>query len=91
MAMKKPLLASDIGGHREMVIPGVNGAFFHSEDADNLAAIMGQWLDDPDQMDQLAESAGKWVNENRSWKALGKQYLQIYDSLVQGDNDRQSN
>jgi PEP-CTERM/exosortase A-associated glycosyltransferase len=82
MAMEKPLLASDIGGHREMVIPLVNGMLFNSEDARDLAQKMRDLINDPNTRDQLAASARKWVEENRSWSALGKRYLEIYQKLV---------
>ncbi len=83
MAMAKPLLASDIGGHREMVIPGVNGTLFKSEDPEDLAEKIRQMKDDPDQRDRLAWSARKWVEENRSWSALALNYAKIYDKLLQ--------
>ena len=37
MAQGKLVIASDVGGHREMVIPGRNGVLFKAGDASSLA------------------------------------------------------
>lgn len=82
MAMAKPLLASDIGGHREMVIPGVNGTLFRTEDPQGLADKIKDLKVNPENREQLALSARKWVIEHRSWSALALNYADIYQRLL---------
>lgn len=84
MAMKKPLVASDIGGHRDSVVDGVNGIFFQSEDIEDLEAKLTHLIEHPEIRDALAERARTWVEENRDWSVLVERYIRAYDELLSG-------
>jgi len=82
MAMQKPVLASDIGGHREIVIEGLNGILFQSEDLADLVAKWGSLLEDDGLRRDLGIRARRWVEENRDWGQLVDRYLDSYTRLV---------
>ncbi len=83
MAMAKPLLASDIEGHREMVLEGENGLLFDSEKPESLQARMVELLQNETLRIQLGLQARRWVELNRDWNILAERYTTIYQRLVQ--------
>lgn len=82
MAMAKALIASDIGGHREMIEDDVNGLFFRSEDVDDLASKCRILLTDPQRRSDMGSRARKWVAENRDWNVLVHRYTDLYTRLT---------
>ncbi len=82
MAMGKPLILSDIGGHREMVISGENGIFFKADDIEDLVLKCSELLENPDLMNDLGQNGRSWVERNRSWSALVEKYVEIYAELT---------
>jgi PEP-CTERM/exosortase A-associated glycosyltransferase len=81
MAMQKPVLASDIGGHREIVTDELNGILFRSEDVDDLVAKWGRLLEDEGLRRDLGVRARRWVEENRDWGVLVDRYVEVYNRL----------
>ncbi len=82
MAMAKPLVASDIGGHREIVTNGVNGVLFPPEQTDALAEKCRLMIENPDYRNELGERSRTWVTENRDWRVLIDRYISAYESLA---------
>jgi glycogen(starch) synthase len=84
MAQGKLVIASDVGGHREMVIPGHNGLVFKAGDADSLAQAAIGLLNRPDQWPALRENGRTYVNACRSWEHNVKIYDQLYQRCIFG-------
>ncbi len=82
MAMAKPLIASDVGGHLEMVQDGVNGLVFKSENVSDLASKCAMLAGDRDLRTDLGTRARKWVEANRDWRVLVERYIAIYEKLT---------
>ncbi len=82
MAMRKPLILSNIGGHREIVEDEKNGIFFKAEDVDDLVHKIRLLITNQDYRNSLAEKGREWVVNNRNWSALATRYLQLYESLA---------
>jgi PEP-CTERM/exosortase A-associated glycosyltransferase len=78
MAMAKALVASDVGGHRELVQHGHTGLLFRAGDASALAESLGCLLDNPDLRRMLEREASLWVRRRRSWNATTAAYADIY-------------
>lgn len=85
MAMAKPLILSDISGHREMVISGENGIFFKADDVEDLVLKCSELLENTDQMNDLGQKGRRWVERNRSWSALIEKYVEIYRELTESE------
>jgi glycosyltransferase involved in cell wall biosynthesis len=90
MAMGKALLASDIGGHREMVRDGLNGLFFESENVEDLAAKCRLLITDGTLRRNLGLRARTWVEENRNWNVLTEHYLSLYARLAANGGHKMS-
>lgn len=83
MSMARPLLASDIGGHREIVQDGVNGLLFPSEDVQALETGIVALLKNENLRLDLGRRSRQWVEINRDWKMLAGRYKRMYQRLVQ--------
>jgi PEP-CTERM/exosortase A-associated glycosyltransferase len=78
MAMKKPLIASDIGGHRELIQNGQTGLLFKPGDVAALAKAMEQLLDDTELRERLARQGDNWVRQHHTWEKTTSVYSEIY-------------
>ncbi len=78
MAMGRALVASDIGGHRELVQHGRTGLLFRAGDPSALAAALGSVLDDHDLRHALAREASQLVRRTRSWERTTAPYAEVY-------------
>lgn len=81
MAMGKPLVASDVGGHKEIVIDGLNGVLFTHERVDALVEKCDDLISDPELRADFGGRSRIWVQENRDWSVLINKYLSIYEAL----------
>lgn len=82
MAMAKPLLASDVGGHREIVIDGLNGVLFAHERVEALVEKCEDLISDPKLRSDLGDRSRAWVENNRDWSVLINKYLSVYEKLA---------
>ncbi len=85
MAMKKVVLASDVGGHKELIDNGKTGWLFAAESADDLVRQSVRLVKDPSLCAKLGEAGRRFVAGERSWKKLSRQYLHVYNAALHGD------
>jgi len=78
MAMGKALLASDVGGHRELIQNGRTGILFRAGDVGSLTEALGRMLEDEALRLRLADEARIWVNAERIWAKTTAPYAQVY-------------
>jgi PEP-CTERM/exosortase A-associated glycosyltransferase len=88
MAMSKPIVASDVGGHRELIRHGFTGLLFAPGDASSLAATLERLLDNPRLAGQLAAQGNHWVRQNHTWKKTTSVYSSIYCRAVENGRRR---
>jgi PEP-CTERM/exosortase A-associated glycosyltransferase len=82
MAQGRLFIASDVGGHHELIKDGVTGRLFKADDVDDLAATVADLLDNPDQWQTLKDGGRKYVEEERNWRVSVSRYKPVYESLV---------
>jgi glycogen(starch) synthase len=78
MAKGKVILASDVGGHRELIEEGRNGFLFRAGDATDLVQRLIALLDAAATWPEAGARARRFVQDNRSWKAAVAKYAQVY-------------
>ncbi len=81
MAQFKPVIASDIGGHRELMIDGETGFLFPADDAQALANKITAIIDDKELLTKVSEAGLLYVQNERNWLNTAKQYLPVYQKL----------
>jgi glycogen synthase len=79
MAHGKVILASDVGGHRELIEDGRNGFLFRSDDAPDLIRRLLALLDARTAWPDAGARARRFVEEQRSWKTAAATYAEVYD------------
>jgi PEP-CTERM/exosortase A-associated glycosyltransferase len=82
MAMGKTVLASDVGGHKELIEHERTGILFHAENSDDLVAQSVRLADNAKFRAELGEAGRQFVNNERSWSKLAERYVDIYEQLV---------
>jgi glycogen synthase len=77
----KTVVASDVGGHRELIQHGVTGLLFRADDATALMREGIRAATDQDLREKLSKVGRKHVEEERRWPQIVSQYLPIYKRL----------
>lgn len=78
MAMGKALVASDVGGHRELIRDEQTGLLFPAGQVDALAAVLQRVLLDPTVRRTLEQQGPEWVRRERSWEKTTEGYTEVY-------------
>jgi PEP-CTERM/exosortase A-associated glycosyltransferase len=82
MAMQKVFVASDVGGHKELVEDGVTGVLFRAGDRRALADAVLRVIDDAALRQRLVASGLKFVREERTWGRAVRRYEPVYARLL---------
>jgi PEP-CTERM/exosortase A-associated glycosyltransferase len=82
MAQFKPVIASDIGGHRELISDGETGFLFPADNAAELANKIVEVIDNEILLKKISEQGLAFVREDRNWLNTAKQYLPVYERLA---------
>jgi PEP-CTERM/exosortase A-associated glycosyltransferase len=83
MARGRLLVASDVGGHRELIRDGETGVLFRSGSPDDLAARVLELLGSEGRWPALRAAARRYVEQERSWAAVVPGYRDAYLPLVE--------
>ncbi len=82
MAQGRLVIASDVGGHKELIEHQHNGYLFKANDADALAATVLSLLAQPQQWIKLREAGRSYVEETRNWTKSVENYKNVYSHLI---------
>jgi PEP-CTERM/exosortase A-associated glycosyltransferase len=85
MAQSTPVVLSDVGGHRELVVDGVTGTLFKAGSHEDLAQKLLAVLSDQDYSDRTTARALEYVRRERRWSEVADRYLPVYQRI----SDRQ--
>lgn len=80
MASGRILIASDVGGHRELVRDGQTGFLFPAGDPTALASAIARTLDARKDWPRVRAEARRFVEQERSWKRSVAGYVSAYAS-----------
>lgn len=82
MAQGRLLVASDVGGHRELIDDGRTGVLFRAGDPQALAAAIVRLLSQRGQWPELRRAGRAFVESERNWRASVARYREIYERLA---------
>ena len=82
MAQKSLFLASDVGGHKELIRDGENGVLFHAGDVHDLAEKLRGMFDRRARWGALREAGRHFVESERNWANSIANYRPLYERLV---------
>ncbi len=83
MAQERILVASDVGGHKELIRDGETGLLFRAGSADSLAATVLRLLGEPALWPRLRQQGRRFVETERNWRASVARYPAVYQALLQ--------
>jgi PEP-CTERM/exosortase A-associated glycosyltransferase len=81
MAQGRMLVASDVGGHRELIRDGETGFLFPADDARALALAIDSILRRPELWGCVREQARRFVETERTWTRSVARYADVYGRL----------
>jgi sugar transferase (PEP-CTERM/EpsH1 system associated) len=82
MASGLPVIATDVGGNADLVIPDITGQIIPRNDQEALAHQIVGLANDPDRANQMGQLGRKRVEEKFSMTAMVATYLSTYDKLL---------
>jgi glycosyltransferase involved in cell wall biosynthesis len=85
MAQGRLLIASDVGGHREMIKPGETGTLFKAGDPGALVEAVLALAKTPERWPAIKAAARRYVETERNWSASVARYRGVYEPLLDGD------
>jgi len=84
MASGRLVVASDIGGHRELIDDRKTGYLFPAGDRDALADTLAELLESRQQWPTLKQNGRNFVEHQRNWAKSIQGYAPIYRHLLDG-------
>jgi PEP-CTERM/exosortase A-associated glycosyltransferase len=82
MAQGLLLVASDVGGHKELIRDGETGVLFRAGDVDDLARSVLRLLSMQERWPELREAGRRYVETERNWTNSVARYRDVYGSLL---------
>jgi len=82
MAQGRLLVASDVGGHRELIRDGKTGVLFRAESPQDLASKVLDLLSSPERWPEMKAAGRRFVETERNWKVSVARYRDVYNRLT---------
>lgn len=84
MAQGRVLVASDVGGHLELIRDGKTGLLFKAGNTQSLADKVDELLNAPQRWPGLRQAGRHFVETERNWRVSVARYEPIYKQLIAG-------
>jgi len=82
MAQGRLFVASNVGGHRELIRDGETGMLFKAESPLDLASKVLDLLNTPERWPAMKAAGRRFVETERNWKVSVARYRDVYSSLT---------
>jgi PEP-CTERM/exosortase A-associated glycosyltransferase len=82
MAQRRLLIASDVGGHRELIEDGVTGRLFKAGDVGAFIDVVIDMFADRDQWDTVRAAGRNFVESERNWPTSVARYQAVYNAVM---------
>ena len=82
MAQGRLVVASDVGGHRELITDQVNGVLFKAGDPAAAARCILDLIQARERWPELIAAGRRLVENERNWRASVARYIPIYTGLT---------
>jgi len=81
MSQGKPVVATDVGGLPELVIPEQTGFIVPSEDAEALSAALRRLAENPELRVRMGNAARRRFEESFTEEAMARQTYRVYEKV----------
>jgi len=85
MACRVPVIGSDVGGIKDIIIDGETGLLSEQKNHDSLAEKIIQLLSDEQLRKKVIENGFKLVKEKFTWKVISDRFMNVYMEVIKKD------
>ncbi len=78
MAQGRLLVASDVGGHHELIRDKQTGYLFRAGDKGSLAETVLNAFEDQKNWEQIRQAGRRYVEDERNWQTSVERYKEVY-------------
>ena len=82
MSSSKPIVCTDAGGNKELVVDGLNGHVVPMRDPAALAQKVNALISDPEAMARMGKASRRRAEEEFDWKLIAAQTIKVYEGLL---------
>ncbi len=82
MAQGRLVVASDVGGHKELIKDQQTGVLFKANDASSLVECVLDLIGRPECWDKMRQTARLYVEQDRNWPKSVANYHHVYSLLL---------
>jgi len=82
MACETPVVASAVGGIKEVVIPEETGLLVEPGRSDEIAEAVNRLLSDPELSQRMGRNGRRRVEDHFSWESIAAKTKQMYEELI---------
>ncbi len=82
MAQRRLVVASDVGGHKELIKNGYNGMLFEAGNKEELAKTVINLFNNRGVWNDLLDNGREYVETERTWKSSVSRYKYLYQKLL---------
>ena len=80
--MKKPVVATDVGGNQEMMIDGRTGFLVKQGNYEHLVDKLSLLLEDKELAKKMGDEGRKFIEETFNWELVTKNFIKIAESYL---------
>jgi PEP-CTERM/exosortase A-associated glycosyltransferase len=81
MAQQRIVLASDVGGHKELIEDGLTGYLFKADSQESLCHRLVQALRERDKWPRIQQRGCQFIAEQRNWASVVARYEPVYRAV----------
>ena len=82
MALKKPVIVSDVGGTNELVVDNYTGHLVCNNDVLNISERVIRLIDDAEKRARFGENGFELIKEKYSIKEMSIKFIEVYRHLL---------
>ncbi len=82
MAQNRLVVASDVGGHKELIKDGINGKLFQAGNAQSLAQSVITLINEKAQWHKYHKAGKQYVEQERNWPTSVANYKEVYKEAL---------
>ena len=80
-SLGRPVVASDVGGLRDDIVPGQTGVLVRPGDPVGLADALVTLLESSETRESMGRQAKEWMATARSWNKIARDTVALYEGI----------
>ena len=80
--MKKPVIATNVGGIPELMLDGKTGFLIEKGDSEELIKKIEEFLNNPEKIEEMGIQGRRFVEDNFSWKVITQKFVNNLEKIL---------